>query len=131
MTITMPSRDPVLAVSGRRQERSVSNEEPETHEMIIFSDPAPKMGPQTGRPLPILLLRRYASVAAEMAEVKLLEDQSLFLEVPALPGVWAEGETLRDALTELREVIFEWAALKVQDQDGDIPVLDGLDLNKI
>jgi predicted RNase H-like HicB family nuclease len=81
--------------------------------------------------LPIFTIRRYAAAAAEMADAKLRDNGSVFLEVPALPGVWAEGDTLREALRELQEVIVEWATLKLQDGDRDFPTISGLSLSAI
>lgn len=107
----------------------VSNEDVVTYE--VFTDEAATEAAVAsgGDPLPLYAIRRYAYLAAAQAEGKMLEDGTCYLEVPALAGVWADGPTLKDAFDELREVVFEWVALKFQAGD-EIPVIGGLDLNR-
>jgi predicted RNase H-like HicB family nuclease len=47
-----------------------------------------------------------------------------------LPGVWADGPTEAAAIRELYAVTEAWVLLKVDDRDGDIPVLEQIDLNR-
>lgn len=54
-----------------------------------------------------------------------------FGEIPGFPGVWADGITRKECAATLREVLEGWLLLKIQDRDGDIPVMEGIDLNKI
>ncbi len=80
--------------------------------------------------IPEELLKDYARVVAARALVR-EETASVYLEVPLLPGVWADGPTEDAALAELQEVIFEWALLKIQDGDQDFPVVGEIDLNVV
>jgi predicted RNase H-like HicB family nuclease len=52
-------------------------------------------------------------------------------EVVGLEGAWSEGETEEKARASLLDIIFDWAMYKIADSDGDIPVLDGIDLNTL
>ena len=52
-----------------------------------------------------------------------------YLEIPDFEGVWASGEDMRECLNELDEVLLDWLLLKIEDEDKDIPLIDGIDLN--
>ncbi|MDE0139239.1 MAG: hypothetical protein OXM57_11105 [bacterium] len=43
-------------------------------------------------------------------------------------GPWAFGETAESARSELASVLIGWALLKLEDGDGDIPVMGGISL---
>lgn len=85
----------------------------------------------SARPLPLLLIRRYAHAATQAAVLRRHPDGGWFAEVPDLPGTWARDDTVDEVLTSLEDVIFEWVILKVEDEDRDLPVIDGMDLNVI
>jgi predicted RNase H-like HicB family nuclease len=57
------------------------------------------------------------------------EDGTYTVEVPEAPGAWFNEKTLDGALAGLPAVLYDWAAWKVEDQDDDLPVFDGIDLN--
>jgi len=98
----------------------------------VRQDPASKSSLfDAERPLPLITVRRYAKAAVRIALSKQREDGAWYLEVPILPGAWAEGPTLEAASDELEDVVFEWALLKIEDQDKDFPRLHGIDLNQI
>lgn len=82
-----------------------------------------------GRPLPVQLIRRYAILAALRAQTERLGDGSWYAEVQGFPGVWTQGESERKALREIETVVRDWALLKIQDKDRDLPVIGEIDLN--
>jgi predicted RNase H-like HicB family nuclease len=84
-----------------------------------------------GRPLPVQLIRRYAMLAAWRAETERLDDGSWYAEIRGFPGVWAQGNSEREALKELESVVRDWVLLKVVDQDNDLPIIDEIDLNAL
>ncbi|MCZ6479932.1 MAG: hypothetical protein O6929_05965 [candidate division NC10 bacterium] len=51
--------------------------------------------------------------------------------MPGFTGVWANSDTQDACREELREVLKEWLALKLQDRDDVILVLAGIDLRSI
>lgn len=83
------------------------------------------------KPLPIQLLQRFARAAVSRATIRQHDDGKWFAEVPlrGFEGVWAKKESPRDALEELEEVVFDWALLKIQQEDRDLPELEGINLN--
>jgi len=75
---------------------------------------------------------RYVQGAMKLARVKKMEDDSCyFSEIPGFPGVWGSGETMKDALNTLDEVLREWVLLKIKDSDKDIPIIEEINLNNI
>jgi len=115
MTELVKTRGEVLLSSGLR---------------LVF-EVAPKADPDVFKPLPMQLIRRYARTAADRGVVTPLEDGTWYIEVPRLPGVWAHGSTSDEAMAELPSVIEEWAVLKVQDGDRDLPTFGDINLNVI
>jgi predicted RNase H-like HicB family nuclease len=82
-----------------------------------------------GRPLPVQLINRYAMLAALRAETERLQDGSWYAEIRNFPGVWAQGQTEEEAIEQLKTVVRDWALLKIQDKDRDLPIIDEIDLN--
>ena len=82
-------------------------------------------------PLPMQLIGQYAQKAARHGLARQLEDGHWFAEIEGFLGVWAEGESQKEALDELESVVEEWVLLKIRDCDRDIPVLESLDLNEL
>lgn len=76
------------------------------------------------------MLTDYIAAAMEMAKYEVLEDGAYYGEVEALPGVWADGKNLEECRRTLQEVIEEWLLLMLRAGD-DVPILDGIDLNKV
>jgi predicted RNase H-like HicB family nuclease len=79
--------------------------------------------------IPLQLIGRYVAAACRRGMTEQTEDGRWYAEVQVLPGVWAEGDTEEQALTELRETVEEWVQMKISDKDRDLPLLDGIDLN--
>lgn len=106
-------------------------------EPVEFLTETPQLHPlrvvSTGRPLPLLAIRHYAEVAARTdLMLKQYEDGSWWATSPALPGAFGEGASVEEATNELAEVAYEWALLKITDNDRDFAVLPrAYDLNQI
>ncbi len=65
----------------------------------------------------------------QRAEFKQYPDGSWFAEIRGFPGVWANQPSESATEEELRETLYEWVVLKIQDRDQDLPVIDFIDLN--
>ncbi len=77
------------------------------------------------------LVEQYAMLAVKHARCKRRDDGTYYADVVFLRGAWAEGDSPEAARDELRSVIESWALLKIEHHDGDIPPLEGLDLNNL
>ena len=84
-----------------------------------------------GRPLPVQLIRRYAKLAALRAETERLDDGSWYAEIRNFPGVWAQGDSEEETLEQIEAVVHDWAFLKIQDEDRDLPIVSTIDLNAL
>ncbi len=78
--------------------------------------------------VPSGLLERYVSVSMHRAVPERLEDGRWYADLPGFPGVWADGESAKECLDTLDEVLRDWLFLKLTDRDRDIPVVDEIDL---
>ena len=75
-------------------------------------------------------VERYAKLAVRHATVEQIEGQWL-ATIEGFPGVWAcEGSAI-EALSVLEQVVVDWALLKIQDGDGDLPRLGDFDPNVV
>lgn len=79
--------------------------------------------------MPTQLIEKYINLALNRSLVETMENGEFFMTVPLLQGVWGAGNTLQNAEEDLRETIYGWLELKIEDQDMDIPVIESLDLN--
>ena len=78
-----------------------------------------------------VLVQKWVQNAARLAETRRLSDGVWLATAAGIRGAAAEGESRREALAELPLVLFDWASLKIEDKDGDIPILGGIDLNDL
>lgn len=81
--------------------------------------------------IPEQLMARYVHAALKTALPRQLEDNTWFAEITGLNGVWGAGENPHQCLNELREVLVDWLLMKIEHEDRDIPILDGVNLNVI
>lgn len=82
--------------------------------------------------IPEHLMSTYVRLAMKkVAAPKQLEDGTWYAEIPELTGIWANGEDLKQCLDELEEVLLDWLLIKIEHEDRDIPIMDGIDLNVI
>ncbi len=73
------------------------------------------------------MLTKYIHAAMHHATYKLLDDGSIFGEIPVVPGVWADADTLESCREELQEVLEGWLMLAIADHDS-LPVIDDIAL---
>ncbi len=73
------------------------------------------------------MLTKYIQAAMHHATYKILEDGSIFGEIPVVPGVWADADTLEARREELQEVLEDWLLLSIADHDP-LPVIDDIAL---
>ena len=73
------------------------------------------------------MLFQYIQKALNIANYKLLEDNTWFAEIPGFKGVWANGKNIEECRTELAEVLEEWILLKIRDNE-DIPKLGDIEI---
>ena len=75
------------------------------------------------------LIGRWAGIAASHATASEIEDPKGFVaSVSGVQGPWAFGLTRTEAIAQLESVLVEWASLKLEDGDDDIPSMEGVDL---
>lgn len=80
------------------------------------------------RSTPMHRVARYAKLAVRLATVRRLDDQWL-ATIDGFPGVWACEDSVVEALSVLEHVVVDWALLKLEDGDRDLPRIGGADLN--
>jgi predicted RNase H-like HicB family nuclease len=78
--------------------------------------------------LPMQLIDKYVEVAMRHAILKRHSD-GWFAAIHGFQGVWAKGRSEEQALEVLKEVLLDWTLLKIEHQDGDLPVIEEIDLN--
>ena len=72
-------------------------------------------------------VERWAKVAVSHAIVRAISDPSGFIAtVTGIDGAWGFGQSEDEALEDLRSVLVDWASLKLQDGDDDIPSMEGV-----
>lgn len=82
--------------------------------------------------LPGNLLGRYITVAMRRALPRQLEGSDRwFADLPGFPGALADGESPKECLDTLAEVLQDWLILKLADQDLGLPVVDEIDLTVV
>lgn len=99
--------------------------EPERPKFVIVSSGE--------RPKPLLAVRAYAERAVTLlVRTKQYDDGTWFATADGFDGPWADGASEPEARLELVDVIYEWAILKIEERDKDIPTVPGtFDLNTI
>jgi hypothetical protein len=70
--------------------------------------------------LPMQLIEKYAEVAVRHA---------IFKRHPDGWVVWAKERSEEQTLEVLKEVLLDWALLKIEHGDHDLPVIEEIDLN--
>lgn len=74
------------------------------------------------------MLTAYINAAMAHARYEILpDDGSYYGEIPELPGVWANTDTLEECRQELQEVLEEWIALGLASHHP-IPPIDGVEV---
>ncbi len=73
------------------------------------------------------MIAEYVRVATKHATFEILEDGSIFGEIPPLRGVWSNAETVERAHAELVEVLEEWITLRLA-RNLPIPSMAGVEI---
>ena len=72
------------------------------------------------------MLTSYIRAAMRQARYEIVEDDGSFYgEIPAIPGVWSNADTLEACREELESVLEGWLLLSVTDH-STIPEIDGI-----
>ena len=75
------------------------------------------------------MIERWAEVAASRAIVRTINDPAGHVAtVAGIDGAWGFGPSEDEALVDLRSVLVDWASLKLEDGDDDIPSMEGIHL---
>ena len=75
------------------------------------------------------LVEQWADIAISHAIVREIEDPSgLIARVAGIKGSWGFGQSASEALAELRTALIDWASIKLEDGDDDIPSMEGVHL---
>lgn len=90
-----------------------------------------RIEPNTSRHISQKTFDKYVHGAMKLATLAKMEDGNYMSEIPGFPGVWGSGDTLKDALDTLDEVLREWLLLKINDRDQDMPVIENINFNNI
>jgi predicted RNase H-like HicB family nuclease len=77
------------------------------------------------------MVDRWVKEALKHVRTRMLEEGSWVADVAGIDGAWGDGETEEDAVGVLAVVLSDWAYLKIEENDQDIPVLTGIDLNQL
>ena len=71
-------------------------------------------------------LEPYIAIALRDAHARELEPGHWYADLEAFPGVWADGASPEECLTDLADALQEWLIVKIAHGDHDIPVIDGI-----
>ena len=74
------------------------------------------------------MLTETIRAALRRAHYELLDDGTFYAEIPGLPGVLANAETLEACREELREVLEGWIVLGLR-MGHSLPEVDGISLD--
>ena len=64
------------------------------------------------------MLSEFIEQKLKTAKYKMLKNGSFFGEIPEARGVWANADNLEECRNELREVLEDWALLKIREQEA-------------
>lgn len=74
------------------------------------------------------MLTAYIKAALRKAKYEILiDDKTLYGEIPGFDGVWANAATLEACRDELEEVMEEWILFRIS-RNLPLPIVDGLEL---
>ena len=74
------------------------------------------------------MLIDYINASMKRAEYDILDDKSIYAEIPSLKGVYANADTFEECRQELMEVLEEWIFIRLKN-NLEIPIVDSIDLN--
>ena len=74
------------------------------------------------------MLAEYIEKAMGLAKAEKMEDGRYFAIIPGFKGLWADGDTRKECLSELRLSLEEWLVIALR-SDEDLPEISGTTLN--
>jgi predicted RNase H-like HicB family nuclease len=74
------------------------------------------------------MLTEYTEQAMALARIEKMEDGRYFASIPCFKGLWADGDTSKECLTQLRSALEEWLVAALR-EDEELPELAGISLN--
>ena len=75
------------------------------------------------------IIEQWAQIAASHARTEPVDGRvGVAATVAGIEGPWGYGVTAEQAVAELRSVLADWAAIKLEDGDRDIPDMEGVSL---
>ncbi len=74
------------------------------------------------------MLNEYFSAVFKTAHFETMENGRHYGEIPAMPGVWADADTLEQCQRKLLEVIEEWTLMAYW-LHSPLPIIGGIDPN--
>ena len=74
------------------------------------------------------MFNEYLQVAIKTAMYEILEDSSIYAEIPDCPGVYANAETFEQCRSNLIDVLEGWLIVRLR-LNLDIPIISNIDLN--
>ncbi len=75
------------------------------------------------------LVGLWAKIAVSHATVRSINDPvGAVATVAGIDGAWGFGTSTEQALQDLESVLIDWATLKLEDGDDDIPSMEGVHL---
>ncbi len=99
---------------------------------VVDIEPAPESDSEPATDdgtAPERLVERWAEAAVSHATVRTINDPAgLLATVAGIDGAWGFGQSEDEALEDLRSVLVDWASLKLEDGDDDIPAMEGVHL---
>lgn len=74
------------------------------------------------------MLTEYAEQAMALARIEKMADGRYFAAIPDFKGLWADGDTRKECLSQLRSAFEEWLVVALR-EDEELPELGGISLN--
>ena len=72
---------------------------------------------------------QWANIATDHHTVRPISDPPGYVAtVDQVEGAWGYGTTVEKAVSDLRSVLIDWARLKLEHGDDDIPSMRGMNL---
>jgi predicted RNase H-like HicB family nuclease len=74
------------------------------------------------------MLNEYMEQAMALTQIEKMEDGRYFASIPHFKGLWADGDSPKACLTQLRSALDDWLVIALR-EDEELPELAGISLN--
>lgn len=75
-------------------------------------------------------IEEWVKAAMRHVETNVLPGGAVTAEIPGVDGAWIDGDSAEEAIAKLPAVLFDWASLGIDSVDNEIPIIDGVDINR-